>query len=150
MVEGGVEWLCKAFAALVSRSFHLDGEKHSRLEAAAFNYGLYELIGEVEKRQERLARATGRIADPSGPGGMPFAGCFLAATGSHPDVGSAFAPRVFGQLIEQQNFVSWTPEAISEEKSYGRLTMLGYLAVALFVFVAGALIYWKYQQSILD
>ncbi len=56
-------------------------------------------------------------------------GCFVACTGRDPKREQGFVGGVLQLLIDSQNFVSWTPEAIRQEANYVRLTTLGNFAI---------------------
>ena len=60
-------------------------------------------------------------------------GCYLAGTGRDPGREQGFIAGVFRQLIENQNYVAWTPEALDEEADYRRWTYYGYLGLAVIV-----------------
>lgn len=97
--------------------------------APPYNAHLYMLVREMYMRSPRLGRLLARcvnLADAGGEDTLPlFGGCYLAATGKA-DNQTAFVSGVFSRLTENQNYVSWTPQAFADESSYGWWTMVGY------------------------
>lgn len=74
-----------------------------------------------------------------------FSGCYFAATGETDDR-QAFVKSVFEKLIEQENELSWTDDAIVENERYRRLARVslgisGVLAACLI-----GMIVYKYMQ----
>jgi hypothetical protein len=128
----GVGWLCRTFfPTLAYRLFRLERpDEGQRWPAANDNARLVQLLGELRDRREPLARALTRGFPPDR--GVPplLGGCYLAATGADAH-DQAFAAGVFRQLIENQNNVAWTADAVAEERDYDRLRRLGYAAMAV-------------------
>ena len=60
-------------------------------------------------------------------------GCFFAGTGGDPNRSQAFVTGVLQMLLENQNYVTWTSEALSVEQLRLRWTRLGYTIVAVAV-----------------
>jgi uncharacterized damage-inducible protein DinB len=52
---------------------------------------------------------------------------------------------VFQRVIESQNAVSWSPEALAEDARRGRLAVFGYVAVAILSVAAVAAGYWLWK-----
>ena len=129
--------------------------KHFRVEAterpedcAAITRGnvrLFQFMAEMRERQKRIGRllAKGVAADGAGP--PLFGGCYLAGTGPHPR-DQAFVAGVFRRLIENQDFVAWTADALAEEASYARWTRAGYIVITLFTAAALALVFFLWKQ----
>lgn len=114
------------------------------------NRNLYLLMRAVFEQGPRLAELLSRGVPPVGGGRDEFAdvpmfgGVYLAATGRDARQ-QAFVPGVFQRVVESQNAVSWSPDALAEDARLNRLTMLGYAgSVVLFAIAAGA-IYWVAQ-----
>jgi len=112
--------------------------------ASSHNANLYFLLREMYLRSPRLGRTLGKaipITEPGSKDVVPlFAGCYLAATGRS-DAETAFAAGVFSRLVENQNFVSWTPRAYARQSRYGSMSLLFSVASLLLVVVAGLLIW---------
>ena len=54
---------------------------------------------------------------------------------------------ILRQMIENQNYVSWTKEALDEEAEYVRWTRLGYLVILAMVVTTVLLGYWYWPRS---
>ena len=65
-----------------------------------------------------------------------FSGCYFAATGETEDR-QAFVKSVFEKLLEQENELAWTDEAIAENQRYRRLASF---SLALSALLAACLI----------
>ena len=91
----------------------------------------------------------GRILS-RGVSGELFGGCYFAATGSGTGTGTrsererAFLRPVFARLLEEQDYVSWSAEAVAEEAWYGRLTRWGYASLAAVVAAEAAYLAWLF------
>ena len=84
---------------------------------------------------------------PNLPGDkLLFGGCYLAGTGENPETEQAFAPGVLARLMEMQDDVSWTEEALQEDARFLRRaatlkTILGLVIAALVVSILGLIGY---------
>jgi hypothetical protein len=151
MLEGGVRWLgLTVFPSLALPHWRLEVPGVSDLgEAVRGNAGLFEFLSEVRERQARVGRILSR-----GVSGELFGGCYFAATGSGSGSGSgtgtggererAFLRPVFARLLEEQDYVSWSSEALAEEAWYGRLTRWGYASLAAVVAAEAAYLAWLF------
>ena len=74
------------------------------------------------------------------------AGFYLAATGMNPEKDQAFVPGVFQQLVQNQNAVTWTQDALAEEADYRRWTTYGYGALGIFLIAEVLIIYARWQM----
>jgi hypothetical protein len=147
MLEGGVRWLgLNVFPSLALPHWRLEVPGVSELgEAVRGNAGLFEFLSEVRERQARVGRILSR-----GVSGELFGGCYFAATGTGTGTGSgtererAFLRPVFARLLEEQDYVSWSEEALAEEAWYGRLTRWGYASLAVVVAAEAAYLAWLF------
>ena len=57
-------------------------------------------------------------------------GCYLGCTGRHPTQEQAFVTGVFPLLVDNQNFVAWTREALNEDTLFRRWSLYGYIGLA--------------------
>lgn len=107
------------------------------------NTKLFRLMSYLRLRSKRLAQLvrSAVVSDRGEP--LRFAGCYLAGTGPNTET-QAFIPGVFHRLIEEQDNVSWTNEALREDARYHRLTTLGYLTLALAVALVGVLAAYEF------
>jgi hypothetical protein len=92
-------------------------------------------------RARRLGRLLGRLLSLDQRGQIMLGGCFVAGTGRDPRREQGFVGGVLRLLIEGQNFVSWTPEAIRREANYRRLATLGNLGAAALVLIGAAVLF---------
>lgn len=75
------------------------------------------------------------------------AGCYLAATGRD-DKHQAFVAGVFQRLTESQSAVSWSAEALVEDRSYGQWAGLLYIAAALLLAISGGIVYLQFFKDL--
>jgi hypothetical protein len=149
-VEGLVQWICQTlFPTWVYKFFRVEGpgREGSAADHIRSNTQLYKLMFEMNQRQKPLSRILTRGL-PLDQGGPPlFGGCYVAATGKDGAREQAFAAGVFRRLVDEQNFVSWTPEALAEEVEYQRWTKIGYGAVVACAVLLVVLGYFWLQGS---
>jgi len=140
MIDGGVQWICNSvFPNWVYKMFRLEStSKDEPAKLVRGNIALYQLMSQIRERQKRLSRILTRVVI-SDKGGPPlFGGCYLAGTGRDPAHEQAFVAGVFRRLIEEQNFVSWTDDALNTEAECNRWARNGYLFIGLLVLVGVA------------
>jgi hypothetical protein len=134
-IDDSIHHLCNSYLRdWVYRLFKLDNDAGQRSTAA--NTGLYLFLDAMRARRKNLSRIVTHGLAKEGPTPLLYAGCYLAATGADKDRHQAFVAGVFKRLVENQNYVSWTDEAIAEDRgAHGRAalgyTLLGGLALAL-------------------
>jgi hypothetical protein len=92
-------------------------------------------------RSRRLGRLLGRLISLDQRGQIMLGGCFVACTGRDPKSEQGFVGGVLQLLIDGQNFVAWTPEAIRREATYRRLTTLGNLGAAVLAVLGAAVLF---------
>ena len=89
------------------------------------NQQLFRFLVRIRERRDRLARLV-RDCIPLLPRDrVMFGGCYFAGTGEDPDTEQAFASGVLMRLIQDQDNVSWTEEAMREEARLQRSGPLG-------------------------
>ena len=148
MIDSGLQFICAAmFPSWVTRCFRLEGPGQDDMATVTeVNTRLYQAMFQLLERQRRLSRilTRGLVFKEGEP--LLFGGCYLGATGANPAGEQAFVPGVFQRLIEEQNNVSWTGQALEEDAAYSRWARLGYGALggfaALVILVGIALIVW--------
>ncbi|MFO0969511.1 MAG: type VI secretion protein IcmF/TssM N-terminal domain-containing protein [Gemmataceae bacterium] len=145
MIESGLASLCGSRRLeLLEPKFLLDpagGEAAGAPGAAVRkNMRLYQFAESVRQLGPRLARLARRVAAGADGGPPMLAGVFLAATGDDA-ARQAFVPGVIRLLLQDQNYVTWTPEALAEERSFAWMTAAGYVACVLLL-ALGGLGYW--------
>src|SRR5262249_8884159 len=150
MIDGGVQWICNSvFPNWVYKMFRLESSgKDDPAKLIRGNVALYQLMSQIRERQKRLSRILTR-AVLSDKGGPPlFGGCYLAGTGRDPAHEQAFVAGVFRRLIDEQNYVSWTDEALAAEAECNRWTGIGYGFITLLVIagVAAAAYYFFFAS----
>ncbi|HWG44851.1 MAG TPA: type VI secretion protein IcmF/TssM N-terminal domain-containing protein [Gemmataceae bacterium] len=139
MIENGVEWIGEGLMPpLMYRLLHLGKGNEDRASALQGNRRLYQFLDDLRQRQPSLARLLLRAAVRP-DSAVWLSGCYLAATGAAPDNEQAFVADVFRQMIDSQNFVSWTSQALTEERAYRRLVQFGYVCLGLFTLAVLAL-----------
>jgi hypothetical protein len=150
LVGSAARWIgLSVLPAWILRFLKLDAGTDAPHQTAgassAHNRNLYQLMRGVFERGPRLAEILARGVPPVGGrdeyGSVPmFGGIYLAATGRDARQ-QAFVEGVFQRVIESQNAVSWSPEALAEDARRSRLAILGYAAVAVLTAAAGA-VFW--------
>jgi hypothetical protein len=150
--ERAVQWVGQSVLPVgILKFLRLDGPADARRSGALSNMhnrNLYLLLREVYTRGPRLAKVLARGLGAAGEkaddlDALPlFAGCYLGGTGrQEPD--QAFVPGVFARLVDGQNSVSWTNQALADDAKYRRWTTVGYVIVVLLPLVAGGLWYFR-------
>lgn len=125
MIESGVLWVCRGMVPrAVFRLLKTESGGGTASEAAAVNARFFRFIQEISERGKRFAQIAVRAGMAEGP--ALLAGCYLAGTGADPNSEQAFMTGCFRLMAENQNYVSWTAQALNEEAEYYRLTRVGY------------------------
>jgi hypothetical protein len=142
MISGGLEWLCQTMLPSVVYQF-LQTEKSgdaSPEETLRRNARLVYLLGQLRDRQPRWSHILTQGVTVQEKQMPLLGGAFLCATGPDAAREQAFVHDVFSLLLENQNYVTWTPEALDENRDYLRWARLCYVGIALltagFVFLA--------------
>lgn len=104
---------------------------------------LFQFIAAVSGRRESWMRFFSRALATDPNVAILPGGCYLAVTGTAPSE-QGFLADVFVQLLESQNFLSWTNAGLTEERSLRRGTIIGYVLVGLsiIVVIGGAVAYY--------
>ncbi len=129
-----VQWLGhNVIRDLVYRVFKTD--PGAKLDV---NHELFLTLDEMRERKDHLARfvVQGLARDIDGP--LLFGGCYLAATGAERDRDQAFIRGVLARLFENQNYVSWTEQALAEDTRCHSATLAGYVTLGLLVALLGS------------
>jgi hypothetical protein len=133
VIESEVDWICQGLLGnWIIKLFTLESkDKKGGAEAVKGNAQLFRFLCQLRDRDSRLARILTSFIRPSGSDrdGTLFGGCYVAGTG-HSAGEQAFVAGVMHKLVESQNFVSWTPDAMAEEGEQGRWTRFGYAGLA--------------------
>jgi hypothetical protein len=144
MVDEGTAWLTDTLLpSLVYTLFRrglAHGEPADPLDGTA---DLYRLVAELRARRKRLARLLTRAFLLDSADAYLFGGVYLAPTG--PDVRPTLTPGVMAHVQENQNAVSWTPQALAAELSYRRWTWIGWVVIAALVAAAAVLGYLQWR-----
>ncbi len=148
MIQDGVGWFTYTFLpALVYNLFRLDNIKHDMPLAAelpdtiAGNIRLYRFLSEMRLRRQRLTRFLTRGLRLDEPDSFFFGGVFLAGTGPDAEHDRGFVSGVFQKLVDDQNAVAWTADALAQEADVKRWTSYGYGFLLVLIAALGALIY---------
>jgi hypothetical protein len=149
MVESGVQWISNIlFPTLVYKSWSLEDIRSTptRDETSA-NVRLYRFLWQMRERQRRLGRilTRGILAQPGTP--PMFGGFCFAPTGRDLMRDQGFANGIFRLLVENQNHVAWTDQALHVEASYRRWSFIGYFALLFVTVLSGVLLYLLWLRS---
>lgn len=148
-VESCVQWIFQVvFPTWIYKLFRVESPGREEVNhVVAGNCRLYQLMGQMRERQKRFSRIVSRalVLEASGP--PLFGGCYVGATGTDPSTEQGFVAGTFRRLTENQNYVSWTDEALAEEADYHRLTTYGYVAIVIITLALIGLGYYFYQRG---
>src|SRR5713226_8965914 len=146
-IESCVQWIFQVvFPTWVYKLFRVESPGRDEVnQVVAGNCRLYQLMAQMRERQKRFGKIVSRalVLEASGP--PLFGGCYVGATGSDPSTEQGFVAGTFRRLTENQNFVSWTDEALAEEADYSRLTTYGYVGIVVMVLVLVGVGYWLFR-----
>jgi type VI protein secretion system component VasK len=101
------------------------------------NVQLYQLFAQLRHGCDSLAQIVLRGTRLELGGPPMIAGCYLAGTGADERREQAFVADVFQELLQNQNFVTWSPQALATEAAFRRRTRLGYLALGMLLAIVG-------------
>lgn len=144
MMNGSVRWIAQVLIpTLVYRLWRLEEpDRTNASEVLHENIQLNQVLTRIQERQDRVFRALTRAFASESPDTTLFGGCYLAATGRDAAHEQAFVAGIFRRLLENQNYVSWTSEALAEDADYRRWAMLGWLSIAVFLVMVASLGYF--------
>ncbi len=145
MVASAVESFLGSLSQLTQKLFLLETMQVPAPLAIATNGKLFELVEHLEQRRAGFELVVRRILHQQTPGGLYFGGFYLAATGVDPHAEQAFVPGVFRVMLDHQNKVMWTDDALAEEADFQRWSMFGYAAMAVFCLLLVVLGYWRWH-----
>jgi hypothetical protein len=123
-IESSVSWISNTlFPSMIYSLFRVEspgGENATDVLRA--NSQLYRFLSKIRERQDSTARLV-KSSIPAMPGEpILFGGCYFAGTGgNHSANGQAFTSGVLRRLIDEQDNVTWTADAIAEDTSLLRL-----------------------------
>jgi hypothetical protein len=144
MIEGGVAWVADGLLpAVIARLLRIEGEAEGdwdRARVTQANAELYGFLQEGRERLLRLGRMLARAMVPEGTSPALFGGAYVAGTGADAEREQGFLQGVLRRALEQQNAVSWTEEALADDRDFRRWALLGYLALAAFAVVVAVLL----------
>jgi hypothetical protein len=147
LVDKGGNWICNSLLPFwIYKLFRVESPREGSADAIEGNARLYRFLYEMRERQKRLGLIASRLAPQTPNMPLLFGGCYLGCTGSDPS-GQAFLPGVLRRLVDEQEAVCWTQQALDEEQEYRRWTRVGYTVVGLFTAAILALdaylLFWK-------
>jgi hypothetical protein len=135
MIDGGIEWICQTLFPNLIYSLLREAPLGANPKVVVDeNVALVRFLSEVRARQDRLSRLL-KSAIPAFDEPLLFGGCYLAGTGSDPTTQQAFVSGVFKRMVQDQDLVSWTSDAIEADTSYRRLAHTVSLGLTLVITV---------------
>jgi IcmF-related N-terminal domain len=143
-IESCVQWIGQVvFPTWIYKLFRLESPGREELQTVvAGNCRLYQLLGQMRERQKRFARIVSRALLLEAPGPLLFGGCYVGAAGGDGSREQGFVAGTFRRLTENQNYVSWTDEALAEETDNRRFTVYVYVGLGVLAVVVAFLVYW--------
>jgi hypothetical protein len=126
-VESSVDWVVNSlFGSMVYSLFRVESNRSidEIAEVLRGNQALFQFLGKVRERRDRLARLV-RDCIPTLPGErLMFGGCYFAATGDGDEAERAFTSGVLNRMVQDQDLVSWTEQAMAEDATFARTATL--------------------------
>jgi hypothetical protein len=137
LVADAARWIgLSVVPSFILRFLSLESRDPRQTEAlvALHNRRLYTLMRAVFDRGPRLgtilADGVPAVGGEDELSELPlFGGCYLTATGDKPR-DQAFVPGAFAKLVEAQDRVAWSPDALDEDTRLKRLALAGWAATA--------------------
>jgi hypothetical protein len=146
MIDDGLAWVSETLLpSLVYNLLRADAAGGDMSGFVRDYARLFQFLSEMKGRRPRLSRILVRGALPSDKGPPLLGGCYLTATGPDAARQQAFVAGVFERLPENQDFVTWTDEALREETELRRLTAVGYGGLSLFLVGVAAMWYFWWR-----
>jgi hypothetical protein len=133
MLDSMARWICFSLVpGWVYKKFRLEASgKNTATDVTPANARLFLLLDDLRDRQHRLSAILTHGLETGSENPWLLGGCYVAATGADPTHEQAFVAGVFRRLPEEQNYVSWTQEALAEEDLYQRWVSRGYVALGV-------------------
>jgi hypothetical protein len=132
-----IYWQCaELIPRLIIRTFQMretdpvTGRGGASIQDIRTNRQLIRLIRAIWSRRNTMGHLCTRLIEGNSPEKIRLTGCYLAATGNLKR-GQGFLTDLFAQLFEGQNFVSWSHDAVRDERRIRLMTWAGYLFTAL-------------------
>ena len=136
MVENSVDWIVNSlFGSMAYSMFRIESNRgvDEVAEVLRGNQQLFRFLVRIRERRDRLARLV-RDCIPNLPGQrVMFGGCYFAGTGEDPETDQAFASGVLMRLIQDQDSVSWTEDAMRENAMLERTARTVRIALGLVI-----------------
>jgi hypothetical protein len=146
MIDDGIAWVCESLLpSLVYNLFRADVSGGDMGGFVRDYARLFRFLAQMKERRPRLTRILVRGALPSDKGPPLLGGCYLAATGADAAREQAFVQGIFERLLENQDYVTWTEEALHEEAELRRLTAIGFGGLSLFLVGVAAMWYFWWR-----
>lgn len=134
-----LSWICRSLIpALVYRLIRIGSNGNAAREQQG-NVRLFHFLNDMRQRESRLLRILNRGILASQHDTWQLQGCFLAATGADASRDQGFVEGVFPQLLETQDQLAWTEQALAEDASCRRWATIGYVGLAIFLIVTVAI-----------
>jgi hypothetical protein len=146
-VEEAVRWICQSLVPTWAyKLFAHEGGGVTLDAAVRGNIKLYRMMSHVRERSRRLGRVVMRAVTPEQGEALLFGGCYVAGTGRESSR-QAFIPGVFRRLLEEQDNITWTRDALAEEAGSHRYTQAGYISLGVLTVVAGVVAYFAFAPK---
>lgn len=149
-IEASVSWISDIlFPSMIYSQFKVESPGgQNATDVLKANSQLYRFLSKIRERQV----TTARLVKDSIPAvhGEPilFGGCYFAGTGVNSGNGQAFASGVLRRMIDEQDHVTWTSNALDSDASMLRLASALKFAflfiVALGILSILAVIGWRF------
>jgi hypothetical protein len=141
-VRASVSWICttymqdNVYRVLASES----AAKPDVKPLLPANGRLALLLDEMHMRSEPLIAIVQQAIAPPQDSMFRYSGCYLAATG--PRGSQAFVAGVFQKLLKEQNSVTWTPRAVTEDTENAGRALYAFAATCVLTVLWLLLLVW--------
>jgi hypothetical protein len=146
VLDSLARWVCTTVVRKWAYK-HFQTEEPGQADFAAVtrrNARLFLFLEQMRAAQDRLGAILTRLPDPEGDGPPLIGGCYLAGTGPDAANEQAFVAGAVRLLTREQNYVSWTREALAEDARCQGLVGKVYLALGLVVLAAVGAAVWRF------
>jgi hypothetical protein len=155
-IRGAVDWITETvLPGMVYALFRVEtpgGEGVT--DVLEGNSAILKFLTELREREGKLAELISSCCVTPSDEPLLFGGCYLAGTGADPATQQAFAEGVFKRLIEDQDLVSWTRDALESDRRDHTRARLASVALGILI-TLGALAatgqlaarYWSRPQE---
>jgi hypothetical protein len=149
MLDSLAAWVCNSVVPdWVFQKFQIEPDGAQLPSVVNGNAQLFLFFDQLRDRRKRLGTILARGIAADAPEPLLFGGCYIAGTGSDSADEQAFVGGLFPRLLEEEENVSWSDQALDEEAASLRWAGIAYTVAGILVLVGVALIgYWWFFHN---